>query len=238
MGSTTVETTTAVDGTTATSMTSSLPETSTAELLKEQVDDGTWISVVAWARDFEGAAAQAEELDTFDTRILATNNYPSLSPGFWLVYIDASSTGPEAAESCREAHEMDANLFCVQALAADDVLQAAAGPPFDAWTVVLASLAADEEDEALREEAHSAAIGVAQDAVEAAQAIAADDPTLNVTPGVLLSGDYPTFAPGLWATYFGQFATSDEAHGICTELKLMGASAKCFVRALATWAQP
>ncbi|MBT8213275.1 MAG: hypothetical protein KJN71_09025 [Acidimicrobiia bacterium] len=83
-------------------------------------------------------------------------------------------------------------------------------PPFQTWTVIVASLDVDTTSEA--------------EAVDQWKSLVGDRPD----SGVLLSDNYPSLNPGYWVVFAGEFDTELAATGLCADLQ--GESLACYHR--------
>ncbi len=189
---------------------------------------GTWLGVIGWTESPADAIEAAFAYSDLRARVLFTNQYNSLTPEFWLIYIAPSVSSLETAAACDAVWEETA-LDCYQALAAGDTLVAASGPAFGAWTVILASLSEGTDD------AYEIAVDIAVDVFPASVELAPQFGSANPTTGVLLSTDYPSLTAGFWVPYAGQFDREAQARAFCTELLASGGASDCAARPLAAW---
>jgi hypothetical protein len=194
---------------------------------------GTWLGVLGWTESAATAIDQADqafEFGALDARVLSTNQYDSLTPGLWLVYVAPSVSSLETAAACDDVFNQ-VGLPCYQALATGDPLLAASGPAFGAWTVILASLSEGTDD------AYKIAVDIAVDVFPASVELAPQFGSVNPSTGVLLSTDYPSLTAGFWVPYAAQFDTEAQARAFCTELVASGGVSDCAARPLAAWGE-
>jgi hypothetical protein len=191
---------------------------------------GTWLGVIGWTESPADAIEAAFAYSDLGARVLFTNQYDSLTPEFWLIYVAPSVSSLETAAAC-DAVWKETGLACYQALATGDTLVAASGPAFGAWTVILSSLSEGTDD------AYEIAVDIAVDVFPASVELAPQFGSVNPTTGVLLSTDYPSLTAGFWVPYAGQFDREAQARAFCTELLASGGASDCAARPLAAWGE-
>ena len=191
---------------------------------------GTWLGVIGWTESPADAIEAAFAYSDLGARVLFTNQYDSLAPELWLIYIAPSVSSLETAADCDAVWE-ETGLACYQALATGDTLVAASGPAFGAWTVILSSLSEGTDD------AYEIAVDIAVDVFPASVELAPQFGSVNPTTGVLRSTDYPSLTAGFWVPYAGQFDREAQARAFCTELLASGGASDCAARPLAAWGE-